>query len=249
MPEPQELDKIIARIRALLDKTTNNGATEAEALSAAEKARELMAKYQVTLTDAEIRKSKIILETFDRSQALQTTAADYCVKGIENLCGVRIWFHTRTERSLFGEEHRVRLLAILGAKADMEFAHWLYEMIDEAIDHEADNFRRTFGYKSSQSKARSLSSFQAGMATRINHRLIDMANQAKNIKSTSGTALVVVKDEMLNQAMSDMNIHLRRLNIAKSTSDGNAYAAGIDEGEKVNLNRPLKQHKEDRISA
>lgn len=40
---------IAARIRALLAKTTENGATDAEAMSAAEKARELMDRYQIDL--------------------------------------------------------------------------------------------------------------------------------------------------------------------------------------------------------
>lgn len=44
----------IRRIRSLLEKTVENGCTEAEAMLAAEKAADLMAEYELTLTDIEL---------------------------------------------------------------------------------------------------------------------------------------------------------------------------------------------------
>jgi hypothetical protein len=52
------LELVGRRIRGLLSKTTENGATEAEAMLAAAKARELMDKYRLTLTDVGSRKSR-----------------------------------------------------------------------------------------------------------------------------------------------------------------------------------------------
>ena len=40
-------EKVASVVEALLAKTTENGATEAEAMAAAEKARELMDRYQI----------------------------------------------------------------------------------------------------------------------------------------------------------------------------------------------------------
>ena len=44
-----------AKIKALLGKTIENGATEAEAMAAAIKARELMDKYDIDLTTLDMK--------------------------------------------------------------------------------------------------------------------------------------------------------------------------------------------------
>src|SRR5665213_2744386 len=48
------LKSIAARVRALLAKTTDAGCSESEALAAAAKARELMDKYQLSMTETEL---------------------------------------------------------------------------------------------------------------------------------------------------------------------------------------------------
>ena len=57
-----EIDRevVARRVRALLEKTTSNGCTEAEALAAAEKARALMDAYRLTQSDLEIAAEPIV---------------------------------------------------------------------------------------------------------------------------------------------------------------------------------------------
>src|SRR3546814_7664627 len=50
-------DSALEKIRALLRKTVENGATEAEAMAAASKAEELIAKYDVETTELDIKES------------------------------------------------------------------------------------------------------------------------------------------------------------------------------------------------
>lgn len=49
-----EKEKIAARICALLSKTTDNGCSEDEAIAAALKAKQLMDKYEIDLSEAEL---------------------------------------------------------------------------------------------------------------------------------------------------------------------------------------------------
>ena len=49
------LDKLKVRIQALRAKTIDNGCTEDEALSAAAKVAELLDRYDLSLTDVELR--------------------------------------------------------------------------------------------------------------------------------------------------------------------------------------------------
>ena len=50
-----DLDKLTARIQALRAKTIDNGCTEDEALTAAAKVAELLDRYDLSLSDVELR--------------------------------------------------------------------------------------------------------------------------------------------------------------------------------------------------
>jgi hypothetical protein len=54
-PDLAALDRLKTRIQGLRSKTTDNGCTEAEALLAAGKVAELLDRYDLSLTDIEIR--------------------------------------------------------------------------------------------------------------------------------------------------------------------------------------------------
>jgi uncharacterized protein DUF2786 len=71
----QIADAVATRIRGLMAKTTENGCTEEEAMLAAAKARELMDRYRLTMTDVEIQAEPIITETVDRANDLKFAAA------------------------------------------------------------------------------------------------------------------------------------------------------------------------------
>ena len=53
------LDRLKTRIQGLRSKTTDNGCTEAEALLAAAKVAELLDRYDLSLTDIEIRRCSV----------------------------------------------------------------------------------------------------------------------------------------------------------------------------------------------
>src|ERR1700682_5249001 len=54
-PDLAALDRLKTRIQGLRCKTTDNGCTESEALLAAAKVAELLDRYDLSLTDVEIR--------------------------------------------------------------------------------------------------------------------------------------------------------------------------------------------------
>ena len=57
-PHFAALDRLKTRIQGLRSKTTDNGCTEAEALLAAAKVAELLDRYDLSLTDVEIRDAR-----------------------------------------------------------------------------------------------------------------------------------------------------------------------------------------------
>jgi hypothetical protein len=62
MTQATELSRVKARIRALAEKTTSNGCTEAEALSAAEMVGRLLERYALTMEEVDLRETACCTE-------------------------------------------------------------------------------------------------------------------------------------------------------------------------------------------
>lgn len=234
-------EKVAARISALLQKTTINGCTEAETLAAAELAAKLQIQYNMALSDIEIMADPLLEYSFDRADDLAFMPEDYCVEGIEKLCGVKIWYTKRDEKALFTNDiHKVRLLSILGVESDVKFAHWLYIMIGNSVDAAFKVFSNTVIYKRSPAPLDGATSFKIGMATRINARLKELAGNAETGQTTTGTDLVVIKAEKLKAALKKRNYTFNTVVAKDNLTDANARQQGHAAGDDVNLSRPVE---------
>src|SRR5215467_2386473 len=96
MTETPDMDRLRAKIRALFAKTIEAGATEAEAMTAAAKARELIDKYQVDMSIVE----EMVRDILVFASTLEFAIARRLMHGIEAYCEVQTgylaWgFHDR----------------------------------------------------------------------------------------------------------------------------------------------------------
>lgn len=218
-------ERVIAKLQKLKEMTVANGASEQEAITAAKAMRELMDQHNLTLTDIEIKQEEVIEETFDRESVYEIDGTDHCIQGLERYCGVKIWFTKRYEADfLTGHTTKVRLLSIFGRKPDTQMAHYLYEVIGEAIKQES---------KFLKGVQRTL--FETGMATRVNERLIAMVEALEPVaKTASGSALVVVKNALVEEAFAKRGLKLKMNKYTAFTS-----IEGYKAGDKVRLDRPI----------
>lgn len=236
--------KIAAKMHALLQKTVAHGCTEAEALSAAEMFVKLQAEYKITLSDIELLADPVNEYSFDRADALSFLPEDYCVEGISELCGVKIWHVKRDEKTLFTNDvHKVRLLSILGVESDVKFAHWLYEMIASAISSSFSTFANTIIYKRNPNQLDAANSFKLGMAVRINTRLRELAGQAETVVSATGTDVAVIRNQKLDAALKQRNYTFNAVQAVDKLSDEKARQQGMAAADSVNLNRPLENRR------
>ena len=79
------LDRLKTRIQGLCSKTTDNGCTEAEALLAATKVAELLDRYDLSLTDVEIRNSPCEEREYQTDRKKRIPLDD-CVGAVANFC-------------------------------------------------------------------------------------------------------------------------------------------------------------------
>jgi hypothetical protein len=222
-------ETIIEQIKALLSKTTANGCTEAEELTAIGKAAAMRDAY--VITDEELALTK------DETAVLHTDAPDLAdphgikwrlTYGVSQFCGVQI-FRTRRETGL----------KAIGMPSDVDFAMWL-------LDHLADFvFAQLMEYLITDCAPRGerrtiIRSFVDGCAGRISDRLLELIERSKTAQTSNGRELVVVKDTAIKSLMKELGIRLRTCRTSYSSNfNESAQAAGRAAGEGATFGRPL----------
>jgi len=227
MTEPtnqQQRDRIAAKVKALLSKTVERGCAEDEALAAAAAAARLMQDYDLTYTDleAEVQADRygvrrVLVSSNPLIERIALPVADYC--------GCKIWKQGDT-LCLFGSQH------------DTDMASQTMAMLAMAM---ASEWQRYLNGPSRPDHihGRTLrASFLAGMARRLSERLREMRQQRN--AATTGTALVVVKDQIVTSKFRDYcrATGLRLGGGGRSTrtvGSSSAYAAGQAAGGRVDL--------------
>ena len=232
----KEKESIKAKIRALAAKSVANGCTEEEAMSAMAAVGRLLEKYNLSMDEVEMAKEEMIKNSINSGSRRERPVVR-CLMSLARFCEVKVWMQPggngNNEFIFFGQE------------SDVMMAEYLYNIIDSAIQNETNKFKKTDTYLNPPPRIsrRTVGDlFQKGMAARISQRLNEMAaERSKTEKFSDGRAIVIIKNQLVEQAFKNqINI---RLNSAKNSSwritDQNAYNAGINAGNTVNLSRPV----------
>ena len=202
----------LARIRALMQRTTANGCTEAEAEAAAATVDRLLAQYEINLDDVSVRSQEV---TQFEVEAMQH-AVRHSAMSIGAFCDCKVW--TSSPNIVF-----------LGLEIDTEVAEYLVMLFMRAIDREAGQFvvfNAEYSLKDRLGKANMLTSYKIGMAVRLGERLQKLKSSRDFTAKTSGFDLVVAKDALVKQAFATLGIHLTRGGSGGSIRDPGAYNAG-----------------------
>lgn len=227
-------DAIKAKIAALLNKNSSNGASEAEAMAAFKIAQKLMSEHGVTEADilANNDAAKDFLREMLRDGRKNLHEVDlYCAATIAEFCDVKVW----QSKEYNGGIKSGVVLNYFGYKADVETAKYIREVVYRAMEWEwvmYANSLENVGHKRTIRK-----SFMVGLAGRVNARLRDLK---KETRTSGGTSLIVLKNQMVTQEyLRQVNIHLKKAPkssvIAIKNSD--AYNAGASAGNRVSLTR------------
>lgn len=233
--------KIAARIKALLAMTEANGCTEAEAMSAVAKAAELMAEYQISMTEAELTAEGFENAFIPWESRKRTFARDYLGVHIATYTDTKYW-RTRVGDGEYSKQFGVRYY---GLRSDVEFATWLDASLANFVIMAADRYvmQKAAGcFMDRKRKEDAWRSFAAGCCAKIIERLKAEKKQTV-VKAEPGTstALVVIdKRRIVEQAFqANIGIKLRSTSARQRIGDGGAYHAGHTAGSSASFGRPV----------
>jgi hypothetical protein len=213
---------LIAKIRALKAKTIASGATEAEAIAAAEKVAQLMRSYSLSDVDVEMSETSAVhpktLPVW-RLQLITTVAY------VSNCAALQVTEATRAY-SLF-----------IGAAPGPEIASYLLDICQRSIEAGLKDFRRGSFYRARRSnKTRRAASedYCTGMSSRLRNRLHTMFRETSNDEARSSARAAIAEKYPDTKSVS--------IGSRKSRFDDARYS-GWRAGGDVQINRGLRDDK------
>ena len=223
------LDKLKTRIQALRAKTIENGCTEDEALSAAAKVAELLDRYDLSLTDVEIRKAPCERREYETYRKKRIPLDD-CIGAVANFCDCRVW----REKNQADETRYV----FFGLRSDIEVAHYLTELIDTAVRSELGRYKTTPEYRRFRHKQRHIAnaSFALGMVASIADKLTVMKAGRDEANHGTGRDLVVLKAAVVDAELEKLDLNLRAVRRPSRMVSTSAYEAGSAAGASLPIN-------------
>jgi Protein of unknown function (DUF2786) len=233
-PALAALDKLKTRIQGLRAKTTDNGCTEGEALLAAAKVAELLDRYDLSLTDVEIRDAPCERHEYETHRKKRIPLDD-CIGAIANFCDCRVW----REKNPAGEARYV----FFGLRSDIEVAHYLTELIDTAVRSELGRYKTTAGYRRFRHQERHMAnaSFTLGMVASVADKLTAMKAGRDQANFGAGRDLVVLKAAVVDAELNKLDLKLRTVGRATRMVSPVAYDAGGAAGASLAINPAIRE--------
>lgn len=218
---------LLAKIKALLSKTVENGCTEAEAIAAMEKARAMMDEHELTDADMAFGGEQVRTDAkreYDRDRVRISLAP-----AIGEFCNCKVWHGGTTDELIF-----------CGLESDTVFAHWLLDTLAAFVRRELVNFlSRTRTPHSPSVRRVESNGFVEGCAARIARRLRDLAPKPA---FGNGRSLVVARNALIDAHMKSLGIKVKAGRSGRRRpADHNAIRAGLAAGDAAQFNRPLNQ--------
>ena len=223
-------ETLINRIKALRAKASDGAATEAEAFQAADFAARLMMRHEITAQDlVDVKEEGAVQDGFAaRGKSLHPVLST-CWVGIQKFCEVKAYASGPR-------------LCFIGTREDVMLAGYYAELFVGASlrvwnDH-FDTLPPKTPYKDLIVQRESL---YKGFGSRLADRLEELAEERKNSYSVgSGTALVILKKELIKEKMAEMGLTLTKSRAKTTRLDDKAYRAGSNAANRVNLNSPIE---------
>ena len=236
-------DSIIEKIRALLDLAGDEGATRAEAVLAAEKAQEMMLKYNIDAAHVAMSEGQAKALGADTAR-VDTKVRDWKVwlaSGVADSVGGKIVI-TPTSRYTEKKEGAITFICPAGsAEAAGDLFSWLTTQLELISVTESKNREEKHIHGRTWRR-----SWLEGAAVKLAARLRERVREAET-QETAG-ALVLMRD-VVQDKMDEMFGRLGSYRGSTNDRNGDAYRKGVSHGSKMDIGNPQIGNKRELLNA
>jgi hypothetical protein len=225
-------DIIIKKIQLLKNKTTDNGCSEAEALTATQMISKLLMDYDLSMSDVEAKSQEFISDIIELDGQIKKPIHDL-VYSIGVFTDTKPWFKKANNKFVY---------TFFGAKKDVEFANYLFSLLSNSMDFEYKKYQKTTEYKLIGGRI-ARSNFFKGMVSRLSQRLLEM--KKSNDKDLKEAGLILYnKMGLVNEQFTKLNLRLGKSKTTRTKiSDYDAYLSGGRAANNVSINTGISNTK------
>jgi hypothetical protein len=225
-------EKIAKIIRALLDKTTENGATEGEAMLAAQKAQELMQRYHIDHGVVGMEEEGVYKAMTKRTNYKTLIVKDRMASAVAKFCDCKCWLHKSAKDG--------GVIVFFGLKSDADFAVWLIDSLDAFAKQQTLTWIANEPRVDAKRRWEMEKAFIFGIAQRVHERLLQLVRERQAAKVSDGRSLVIVKGQIVNREFAKLGISLsKNSGSGAKANDGGAFNAGRAAGDRASFGRPV----------
>lgn len=220
-------DDIIRKIKSLRAKADDAGATEAEAMQAAEMAARLLVRHDISPDELrDVEKTGATSGGFRQGKTLHPVL-HACHRGLGEF----------TETTVYNDKGELRFI---GIESDVLMATYLSEMFVAAAKRLWREFYPEVADAPFAVQTHARESLFSGFGHRLSQRMLELAEFRVNSREAShGTALVVVKEQIIARHMEEIGLKLVRKRARRRNFNPQAFNAGATAANDVNLGRPF----------
>lgn len=222
-------EKILKKIKALLSKTTENGASEQEAIIALNKANELMLEHYITEFDLkDVEEAKLITIEVP----LFKTAYDLSLlyDPIAKMFDCMSYYNS--ER-----------VAFFGFEDDVTLCDYFYNTITKACFKEKDVFQNSKKYRDLKRYGYHgktiISDFIKGFIESVSYKMYLMYKNRKSSIPVEKGLVVLEKEQKVKFEFDNLSLKLKKARVKDLTYSTEAFHEGSEKGEVFNIHQPL----------
>lgn len=243
---PEEKESVLKRIQKLLQMSTENGASENEAMLAADKAQKLLQEHNLSISDL---KDDEQVEPID-SEDVEVERDIW--KGYIRSATAKLYFcKTYTSHKLDKHYRKVKVITFVGRKSNRMVATEMCKYFINTVERlAAEEFREVPGSRASINKMSH--AFKQGCAGRLQRRLLDRYNEIapEYIPHGNPNGLpVLYKNEQmaLTKWLEQKGIRLVSRKQSMSIRDRVAYGRGQAKANGIGLNTQVNARTKSRM--
>ena len=218
-------DKIKSKIKALLAKTEENGASKQEMEAALKKANALMLEHFISEHD--LKDTKVIEQCIQKEVPL--IQSGYFLGGFYNelarLFDCEYFYTTKT-------------ITFFGFEQDTELCAYFYNFIISSCLREKNDFVKSEDYKALTEvfHGRTLvSSFIKGFISAVAEKMYQLYKERQSNIPESYGLMVIEKDQQVKQQFDSMDFSIKTKKLKQAQVESQAFYHGEDRGNELNL--------------
>jgi len=225
--------ELIAKIKALLSKTTVAGCTEHEELAALTKARGMMDAHEVTEEELQLTKEEKAILLDEPPDTLDPHNVKFFLMGpVAEFWGCEAWRKRHTAEG-------GKPVSFCGLPSDMNGATWMLDHLTMfVLEKLTDHLVSTLPPRAERRAV--IRDFVRGACDRIGDRLNELRAQSERKATSNGRELVVVKRAAVDAKMKECGIHISGQCLGgRADSESGSFRAGRSAGDGASFGRPV----------